>query len=48
MRALDAVREGHQKLYEHRTKLRAKVLAAELRDQAEELDRISRQLEKAF
>jgi hypothetical protein len=48
VRALDAVRAGHQKLYEHRNKLRAKVLAAELRGQAEELDRISRQLEKAF
>ena len=48
VRALDAVRDGHQKLYEHRNKLRAKVLAAELRDQAATLDRISRQLEKAF
>ena len=48
VRALDAVRDGHQKLYDHRSKLRAKILAAELRDQAEELERISRQLEKAF
>ncbi|HEY3258374.1 MAG TPA: hypothetical protein VGJ64_05920 [Gemmatimonadaceae bacterium] len=48
VRALDAVRAGHEKLYEHRNKLRAKVLAAELRDQAAELERISRQLERAF
>jgi hypothetical protein len=48
VRALDAVRAGHEKLFEHRNKLRAKVLASELRDQAEMLERISRQLEKAF
>jgi hypothetical protein len=48
VRALDAVRDGHQKLYDNRNKLRAKVLAAELRDQAATLDRISRQLENAF
>ena len=48
VRALDAVRDGHQKLYDHRNELRAKVLAAELADQTETLQRISRQLEKAF
>jgi hypothetical protein len=48
VRALDAVRDGHQKLYDNRNKLRAKVLAAELRDQAATLDKLSRQIEKAF
>jgi len=48
VRALDAVRDGHQKLYDHRNKLRAKVLAAELRDQSATLERIARQLERAF
>jgi hypothetical protein len=48
VRALDAVRDGHQKLYDHRNKLRAKVLAAELRDQSATLERIARQLEQAF
>ena len=48
VRALDAVRDGHQKLYDHRNDLRAKVLSAELADQIETLQRISRQLERAF
>jgi hypothetical protein len=48
VRALDAVRAGHQKLYDNRNKLRAKVLAAELRDHSATLERIARQLEQAF
>jgi hypothetical protein len=48
VRALDAVRDGHQKLYDHRRQLRAKVLSAELADQIETLQRISRELQRAF
>jgi len=48
VRALDAVRMGHQKLYEHRNQVRAKDVSADLIRHAETLERIGRQLEKAF
>lgn len=48
VRALDAVRAGHQKLYENRNQVRAKELSAELVRHAETLERIGKQLEKAF
>ena len=48
IRALDAVRLGHQKLYEHRNQVRAKEVSADMIRHAETLERIGRQLEKAF
>ena len=48
VRALDAVRNGHQKLYEHRTQLRARQVSAELVRNAELLEKIAKQLDKAF
>jgi hypothetical protein len=48
LRALDTVRNGHQKLYERRTQLRAKDVSAELVRHVEALERIEKQLERAF
>jgi hypothetical protein len=48
VRALEAVRAGHQKLYENRDQVRAKEVSAELVRNAEILERIGRQLEHAF
>jgi hypothetical protein len=48
VRALEAVRAGHQKLYENRNQVRAKAVSAELVRNAETLERIGRQLERAF
>ena len=48
VRALEAVRAGHQKLYENRDQVRAKSLSADLVRHAETLERVGRQLERAF
>jgi hypothetical protein len=48
VKAMDAVRDGHLKLYQHRNQLRAKVVSAELVRHAETLEKVRAQLEKAF
>jgi hypothetical protein len=48
LRALEAVRAGHQKLYENRNRVRARAVSAELVRHAEALEKIGKQLERAF
>jgi hypothetical protein len=48
LRALENVRAGHQRLYEGRRHIDAPRVAADLLKNADELDSIARQLERAF